>query len=187
MPVQQIFSAKALVGVWRNLRNTRDQNDLYLTLQYHQGDARGSKGTKYGKKSVIETTSELEDGKTVDVGGKSISFVVPWRSMQAQRRELREKEKELAEALVMLAGEVSFTGMRPPCPSVYNTSQYVGRIRLIYTQTFLRPYRPPSRITLSCRSVIWPLASVARCLGSRSRWQTTRPFRTGKTSIPVEK
>lgn len=30
--------------------------------------------------------------------------------MQAQRRELREKEKELAEALVMLAGEVSFTG-----------------------------------------------------------------------------
>jgi hypothetical protein len=50
----------------------------------------------------------------VDVGGKSISFVVPWRSMQAQRRELRIKEKELAEALVMLAGEVSFTGMCLP-------------------------------------------------------------------------
>jgi hypothetical protein len=33
--------------------------------------------------------------------------------MQAQRRELREKEKELAEALVVLAGEVAFTGMRP--------------------------------------------------------------------------
>jgi hypothetical protein len=131
MPAQQIFSAKALVGkqtleafgqrrwciatgVWKNLRNTRDKNDFYLTLQYHQDDARGAKGKKYGKANVIETTSELEDGKAVDVGGKSISFVVPWRSMQAQRRELRIKEKELAEALVMLAGEVSFTGMCLP-------------------------------------------------------------------------
>ena len=61
---------------------------------------RGSKGKKYGKTNVVETTSELEDGRAVDAGGKSISFVVPWRSMQAQRRELREKEKELAEALV---------------------------------------------------------------------------------------
>lgn len=42
--------------------------------------------------------------------GRSIGFVVPWRSMQAQKRELREKEKELAEALVVLAGEVAFTG-----------------------------------------------------------------------------
>ena len=71
---------------------------------------RGSKGKKYGKTNVVETTSELEDGKAVDAGGKSISFVVPWRSMQAQRRELREKEKELAEALVMLVGEVDLTG-----------------------------------------------------------------------------
>jgi hypothetical protein len=31
--------------------------------------------------------------------------------MQAQKKELREKEKELAEALVVLAGEVAFTGM----------------------------------------------------------------------------
>ncbi|KAJ4336611.1 hypothetical protein N0V87_005319 [Didymella glomerata] len=113
MPAQQIFSAKALVGVWKNLRNTRDKNDFYLTLQYHQDDARGAKGKKYGKANVVETTSELEDGKAVDVGGKSISFVVPWRSMQAQRRELRIKEKELAEALVMLAGEVSFTELSP--------------------------------------------------------------------------
>lgn len=51
----------------------------------------------------------------MDVGGKSISYVVPWRSMQAQRKELREKEKELAEALVMLAGEVPLTGERLSC------------------------------------------------------------------------
>ncbi|KAF1926653.1 uncharacterized protein M421DRAFT_102376 [Didymella exigua CBS 183.55] len=111
MPAQQIFSAKALVGVWKNLRNTRDKNDFYLTLQYHQDEARG--GKKRGKTSIVETSSELEDGKAVDAGGKSISFVVPWRSMQAQRRELRIKEKELAEALVMLAGEVSFTELSP--------------------------------------------------------------------------
>jgi hypothetical protein len=123
MPVQQIFSAKALVGVWRNLRNTRDQNDFYLTLQYHQDEARGSKGKKYGKTHVVETTSDLDDGKAVDTG-KSISFVVPWRSMQAQRRELREKEKELAEALVMLAGEVSFTGTYLPTSSHYPSSQH---------------------------------------------------------------
>lgn len=34
--------------------------------------------------------------------------------MQAQKRELREKEKELAEALVVLAGEVAFTGPYTP-------------------------------------------------------------------------
>lgn len=67
-------------------------------------------GKKYGKNGGVETTNEVSDNKTVDVGGKSIGFVVPWRSMQAQRKELREKEKELAEALVMLAGEVAFTG-----------------------------------------------------------------------------
>lgn len=123
MPAQQIFSAKALVGVWRNLRNTRDKNDFYLTLQYHQDDVRGPKGKKYGKTNIVETTSEFEDGKAVDVGGKSISFVVPWRSMQAQRRELREKEKELAEALVMLAGEVSFTGTYMTFPSITPTAR----------------------------------------------------------------
>lgn len=44
--------------------------------------------------------------------GRSIGFVVPWRSMQAQKKELKEKEKALAEALVVLSGEVSFMGER---------------------------------------------------------------------------
>lgn len=35
-----------------------------------------------------------------------------------RRDELREKEKELAEALVMLAGEVSFTGMQLHLPKI---------------------------------------------------------------------
>jgi len=56
-----------LVGAWRNLRNTRDKNDFYLTLQYHQDNVRGSKGKKYGNINVIETTSDLDDGKTVEV------------------------------------------------------------------------------------------------------------------------
>lgn len=109
-PYQQIFSTNAVLSVWRNLRNNKDHNDLLLTLQYHKDDARGPNGKKYGKNGGVETTNEVSDNKTVDVGGKSIGFVVPWRSMQAQRKELREKEKELAEALVMLAGEVAFTG-----------------------------------------------------------------------------
>jgi len=109
-PYQQIFSTNAVLSVWRNLRNTKDHNDLLLTLQFHKDDARGQNGKRFGKGGVVESTQEVSDGKAVDVGGKSIGFVVPWRSMQAQRRELREKEKELAEALVMLAGEVAFTG-----------------------------------------------------------------------------
>lgn len=115
VPLQHLFSANALVSVWRNIRNSRDQNDLLLTFQYHPDDVRGSNGKKYGKagKNSVVETSELADGKTVDVGGKSIGFVVPWRSMQAQRRELKEKEKELAEALVALASEVAFTGTEP--------------------------------------------------------------------------
>jgi hypothetical protein len=108
--IQHLFSANALVSVWRNIRNTRDQHDLLLTFQYHPDDVRGSNGKKYTKQNVVETTADLADGKTVDVGGKSIGFVVPWRSMQAQKRELKEKEKELAEALVALASEVAFTG-----------------------------------------------------------------------------
>jgi hypothetical protein len=110
--LQHLFSANALVGVWRNIRNSRDQNDLLLTFQYHPDDVRGPGGRKHGKAGVVET-SELAEGKAVDVGGKSIGFVVPWRSMQAQKRELKEKEKELAEALVALASEVAFTGTEP--------------------------------------------------------------------------
>jgi len=110
-PYQQLFSTNAVLSVWRNLRTTKDNIDLLLALHYHQDDVRGQKGKKYGKGSVVESTQEVVDGKAVDVSGKSIGFIVPWRAMQAQRRELKEKEKELAEALVALAGEVAFTGM----------------------------------------------------------------------------
>jgi hypothetical protein len=110
-PYQQIFSTNAILGVWRNLRNTRDNNDLLLTFQYQPDNVRGHGGRRREKGNVVETTNEVSDGKTLDAGGKSIGFVVPWRSMQAQRKELREKEKELAEALVVLAGEIAFTGM----------------------------------------------------------------------------
>jgi hypothetical protein len=112
-PYQHIFSTNAVLGVWRNLRSHRDQNELLLTFQYQPEDIRGQNGKRHDKSHTVETTNEVSDGKTLDAGGKSIGFVVPWRSMQAQRRELREKEKELAEALVVLAGEVAFTGTRP--------------------------------------------------------------------------
>ena len=112
-PYQQIFSTNAVLSVWRNLRNTKDNNDLLLAFQYHQDDARGQKSKKYAKGGVVESSQEVADGKGIEVGGKSIGFVVPWRAMQSQRRELKEKEKELAEALVALAGEVAFTGMYP--------------------------------------------------------------------------
>ena len=109
-PYQHLFSTHAVLSVWRNLRNTKDNNDLLLTFQY-QDDFRGQKSNKYAKGNVAENTQEVTEGKAVDVGGKSIGFVVPWRAMQSQRRELKDKEKELAEALVALAGEVAFTGM----------------------------------------------------------------------------
>ncbi|KAH7089958.1 hypothetical protein FB567DRAFT_627222 [Paraphoma chrysanthemicola] len=116
-PYQQIFSTNAILGVWRNLRNTRDNNDLLLTFQYQPDNVRGHNGKRREKGGVAETTNEVSDGKTMDAGGKSIGFVVPWRSMQAQRKELREKEKELAEALVVLAGEVAFTDLSPTLQS----------------------------------------------------------------------
>lgn len=109
-PYQQIFSTNAILSVWRNIRTHRDNNDLLLTFQYQPDDARNKKARNHGKGRAEESTSEMAGGKTLDAGNKSIGFVVPWRSMQAQRRELREKEKELAEALVVLAGEVAFTG-----------------------------------------------------------------------------
>jgi hypothetical protein len=112
-PYQHIFSTNAVLGVWRNLRSHRDQNDLLLTFQFPQDDIRTQNGRRHDKSATVETSNEVSDGKTVDAGGKSIGFVVPWRSMQAQRKELREKEKELAEALVVLTGEVAFTGTVP--------------------------------------------------------------------------
>lgn len=115
-PYQHLFSTNAVLNVWRNLRNTRDQNDLLLSFHVHPDDARTARGPRYGNAGVVETTSD-ESGRrstAVDrsaaVDGRSIGFVVPWRSMQAQKKELREKEKELADALVVLAGEVSFAG-----------------------------------------------------------------------------
>lgn len=118
-PYQHLFSANAVLNVWRNLRNPRDQNDLLLTLQYHPDDVRGTRTTRLGKGGVVETTGDEIGRRDTLAGGRgapdgrSLGFVVPWRSMQAQRRELREKEKELAEALVVLAGEVAFTELPP--------------------------------------------------------------------------
>jgi hypothetical protein len=111
-PYQHIFSANAVLGVWRNLRSHRDQDELLLTFQYQPDNIRTQNGRRQEKGATVETSNEVSDGKTVDAGGKSIGFVVPWRSMQAQKKELREKEKELAEALVVLTGEVAFTGTR---------------------------------------------------------------------------
>lgn len=113
-PYQHLFSTNAVLNVWRNLR-TRDQNDLLLSFHVHPDDVRGARDPRYAKGAVVETTSDdtgkknsAVDGRGID--GRSIGFVVPWRSMQAQKKELREKEKELADALVVLAGEVSFAG-----------------------------------------------------------------------------
>jgi hypothetical protein len=118
-PYQHIFSTNAVLGVWRNLRNHRDQNDLLLTFQYQPDDIRTAPGKQHDKAQASEISHEISDGKTLNTNGKSIGFVVPWRSMQAQRKELREKEKELAEALVVLTGEVAFTGTSP-VPHIYH-------------------------------------------------------------------
>lgn len=117
-PYQHLFSTNAVLNVWRNLRQNRgDPNDLLLTLQYQPDEARPKRfgGSKRdganGPGNEVEATSGTNAVDGGGPGGRSIGFVVPWRSMQAQKRELREKEKELAEALVVLAGEVAFTGM----------------------------------------------------------------------------
>jgi hypothetical protein len=112
-PYQHLFSTNAVLNVWRNLRQNRgDPNDLLLTLQYQPDEARTKRfGASKSTGHEVERTDALDGGNGGGAGGKSIGFVVPWRSMQAQKRELREKEKELAEALVVLAGEVAFTGM----------------------------------------------------------------------------
>lgn len=114
-PYQHLFSTNAVLNVWRNLRNPRDQNDLLLSFHVHPDDVRTARDRRYGKGSVVETASDETGRKSTSVDrgaidGRSIGFVVPWRSMQAQKKELREKEKELADALVVLAGEVSFMG-----------------------------------------------------------------------------
>jgi hypothetical protein len=129
-PYQQIFSTNAVLSVWRNLRNTKDNNDLLLAFQYQQDDVRGQKGKKYAKGGVVESSQEVADGKAIEVGGKSIGFVVPWRAMQAQRRELKEKEKELAEALVALAGEVAFTGMHLTSSGSWSLLKFAQRLTI---------------------------------------------------------
>ncbi|KAF2826570.1 hypothetical protein CC86DRAFT_292773 [Ophiobolus disseminans] len=100
-PYQHIFSANAVLGVWRNLRTSRDHSDVLLTLQYQPDDARSRHARQQAKGQAVRTTTDVSDRQTVDGGGRSMSFVVPWRSMQAQRRELKQRERELAEALVI--------------------------------------------------------------------------------------
>lgn len=177
--IQHLFSANALVSVWRNIRNSRDQHDLLLTFQYHPDDVRGSSGKKYGKANVVETSSDLADGKTVDVNGKSIGFVVPWRSMQAQRRELKEKEKELAEALVALASEVAFTGTGSFLSSA--RSNIAPHDADFTPQSSPPPSKHLSRRIHSYKSDTWPPAFHDRCQRSNSRWQTTHPSPRGRT------
>ncbi|KAF2736837.1 hypothetical protein EJ04DRAFT_551006 [Polyplosphaeria fusca] len=115
---QHLFSTTAVLNVFRNLRhnNTRDNNDLLLTFHYATDDVRAGRHAKANASVGVESTAveahESDRRRGINGGmggGRSIGFVVPWRSMQSQKRELREKEKELAEALVVLAGEVAFT------------------------------------------------------------------------------
>ncbi|KAF9732268.1 hypothetical protein PMIN04_008803 [Paraphaeosphaeria minitans] len=121
-PYQHLFSTNAVLNVWRNLR-TRDQNDLLLSFHLQPDHVRTARDPRHGKEGVVETASDESGRKTavVDgrgaIDGRSIGFVVPWRSMQAQKKELREKEKELADALVVLAGEVSFADLPPALQS----------------------------------------------------------------------
>lgn len=125
-PYQHLFSTNAVLNVWRNLRhNARDQNDLLLTFhcpvddvkRYGKEDAMGRRRKKKEEDVVVEerqlsgNANGGGEGGTMGMGRKSISFVVPWRSMQAQKRALREKDRELAEALVGLLGEVGVCGM----------------------------------------------------------------------------
>ncbi|KAF2261683.1 hypothetical protein CC78DRAFT_535526 [Lojkania enalia] len=106
---QHLFSTNAVLNVWRNLRRTREQNDFLLTFHCSTDDA--SKNARFAKGHVDTAVKERNDGRRVE--GRSIGFVVPWRSMQAQRREIREREREVAEVLVVLAGEVAFTDLSP--------------------------------------------------------------------------
>jgi hypothetical protein len=182
---QQLFSTNAVLSVWRNIRHTKDHNDLLLSFQYNQDDARGQKGKKYRKSGAVENTQEVADSKAVDVGGKSIGFVVPWRSMQAQRRELKEKEKELAEALVALAGEMAFTGMQLVDVHLWHR---FGLVRVCacanyLLQIFLLPSNPLSRRTHSSKSAILRPAFRAKCRRSKYKWRITRPSQTAKTYI----
>jgi hypothetical protein len=179
-PYQQIFSTNAVLSVWRNLRNTKDNNDLLLAFQYHQEDARGQKGKKYGKSNTVDSTQEIADGKAVDIGGKSIGFVVPWRAMQAQRRELKEKEKELAEALVALAGEVTFTGMYLANSGLCSLLKYAHMLTT-NDQTFLLPFSLRSRKIRLFKSATLPLAFRGKCQRSNYRWPTTPLLHTERT------
>ena len=126
-PYQHLFSTNAVLNVWRNLRQNRgDPNDLLLTLQYQPDEVRTKRFGSSKRDGANGQGNEVEAATAVEgTGGqgKSIGFVVPWRSMQAQKRELREKEKELAEALVVLAGEVAFTGMYTYYHSLQTTCQ----------------------------------------------------------------
>ena len=121
-PLQHLFSTNAVLNVWRNLRHARgDPNDLLLTLHVNDegrtrrfGKGSQASGNTNGSGNGIASGDEIDGGAVgggQGTGGKSIGFVVPWRSMQAQNRELKEREKKLADALVVLAGEVAFTGM----------------------------------------------------------------------------
>lgn len=179
-PYQQIFSTNAVLSVWRNIRHTKDNNDLLLAFQYHQEDARGQKGKKYSKSSTVDSTQEIADGKAVDNVGKSIGFVVPWRAMQAQRRELKEKEKELAEALVALAGEVAFTGICPTVNDLWSLSRK-AHILTLNDQTSLRPFNVLSHKTRLSKSVTLLLASHVKCQRSKYRWLTMPLLHTERT------
>ncbi|KAH7117941.1 hypothetical protein B0J11DRAFT_571121 [Dendryphion nanum] len=130
-PYQHLFSTNAVLNVWRNLRSNRDQNDLLLTFQYQPDDVRRSRYTEvssHGKNAIVESSEERDvrtSRNAVDGGSRSIGFVVPWRSMQAQKQELKEKDKELAEALVVLAGEVAFTDLSTTLQTSLSTSPLI--------------------------------------------------------------
>jgi hypothetical protein len=115
---EHLFSCASVLSVWKNLRAGPGQDGLVVTFQY--GDMPRGTGVidAVAANGVIRKLGAVGGGFGGTFGGPTgtvkasqIGLIVPWRSLREQERQAREREREVAEYVVRLVGEVGFEGL----------------------------------------------------------------------------
>ncbi|KAF2491757.1 hypothetical protein BU16DRAFT_621265 [Lophium mytilinum] len=121
---EHIFSCASVVSVWKNLRAGPGQDGLVVTFQYPRGTgvtpATNTSGI-IGKLGGVGKSGGAEG----TIKASQIGLIVPWRSLREQEKQAKEREREIAECVVRLVGEVGFEELPPSLQNSASSNPYI--------------------------------------------------------------
>lgn len=113
---QHLFSCSTVLSVWKNLRGSGSPSDLILTFQspYDKKWYRTTGTKRLRDNGEDDDENDEDDGRFETQGKKEKSkrhkIIIPWKSIQGQKEKLKAAERQVADVVVTLCGETSFSG-----------------------------------------------------------------------------